>query len=178
MLLQLDPVRLQTQVDKVRVGNSGVTSIGGQVGWTSFSDGRYKKNIKEDVQGLSFINSLRPITYTVDVNGLKAYYDKGRNYDGAYEIARTAMQSSTDEVAKIVYNGFIAQDVEKAAQSVGYNFSGVDKPQTKDGLYGLRYSDFVVPLVKAMQEQQVIITNQQNKIDLLEKRLTALEAKF
>jgi hypothetical protein len=34
-----------------------------------------------------------------------------------------------------------------------------------------------VPLVKAMQEQQSVITNQQKQIDLLEKRLAALEAK-
>src|SRR5438105_11889981 len=61
------------QVDasnKIRIGNTDVTSIGGQVGWTMFSDGRYKKNIKENVPGLEFINQLRPITYTVDLLGL------------------------------------------------------------------------------------------------------------
>ena len=42
--------------------------------------------------------------------------------------------------------------MEKAAQSINYNFDGVDKPQTENGLYGLRYSDFVAPLVKAVQE--------------------------
>ncbi len=51
-----------------------------------------------------------------------------------------------------MYNGFIAQEVEEAAKKLNYEFSGVDKPQTEDGLYGLRYSDFVVPLVKAVQE--------------------------
>jgi trimeric autotransporter adhesin len=151
--------------NKVRVGNIDVTSIGGQVGWTSFSDGRYKKNIKENVQGLSFITSLRPITYTVDINGLNKHYDKGRKYDSAYEKAKVAMKTSADEAAKIVYNGFIAQDVEKAAQSIGYNFSGVDKPPTKDGLYGLRYADFVVPLVKAVQEQQTIIEDLKKQVE-------------
>jgi trimeric autotransporter adhesin len=151
--------------NKVQVGNIDVTSIGGQVGWTSFSDGRYKKNIKEDVKGLSFINSLRPITYTVDINGLNAYYDKGSKYDSAYTKAKASRQSSANEAAKIVHNGFIAQDVEKAAQLIGYNFSGVDKPQTKDGLYGLRYSDFVVPLVKAVQEQQSIIETLQKQVE-------------
>jgi hypothetical protein len=34
-----------------------------------------------------------------------------------------------------------------------------------------------VPLVKAMQEQQSVITNQQKQIDGLEKRLALLEAK-
>ncbi len=154
---------------KVRIGNTVVTSIGGQVGWSNFSDGRYKKNIKEDVKGLSFINSLHPITYTVDINALNEHYDKGRKHDSAYEKAKASMKPSADEGAKIVYNGFIAQDVEKAAQSIGYNFSGVDKPQTKDGLYGLRYSDFVVPLVKAMQEQQVMIEKLTKQIEQREK---------
>jgi hypothetical protein len=138
--------------NKVRIGNTGVSSIGGQVGWTTFSDGRYKKNIKQDVQGLKFINLLKPITYTVDINGLNAHYDNLRKHDSAYDKAKAEMQPSADAASKIIYNGFIAQDIEKAAQSINYNFSGVDKPQNKDGLYGLRYSDFVVPLVKAVQE--------------------------
>jgi uncharacterized protein YceH (UPF0502 family) len=53
---------------------------------------------------------------------------------------------------KQVYSGFIAQDVEKAARSVGYDFSGVDAPENDRNPYGLRYSEFVVPLVKAVQE--------------------------
>jgi hypothetical protein len=136
----------------VIIGNPSVTFIGGVVGWTSFSDGRYKKNIKEDVQGLKFINLLKPITYTVDINGLNTHYDNLRKHDSAYDKAKAQMQPSADAASRIIYNGFIAQDVEKAAQSINYNFSGVDKPQNKDGLYGLRYSDFVVPLVKAVQE--------------------------
>jgi hypothetical protein len=32
--------------NKVRVGSSDVLSIGGQVGWTTFSDGRYKRSTK------------------------------------------------------------------------------------------------------------------------------------
>ena len=54
--------------------------------------------------------------------------------------------------AKIVRTGFIAQEVEAAANKLNYDFDGVDKPQTKDGVYGLRYGEFVVPLVKAVQE--------------------------
>ena len=53
--------------------------------------------------------------------------------------------------------GFIAQEVEKAAHEVNYNFSGVGKPKDENGIYSLRYSEFVVPLVKAVQEQQKII---------------------
>ena len=39
----------------------------------------------------------------------------------------------------------------------GFTFSGVDKPTNNKALYGLRYSDFVVPLVIAVQEQQAMI---------------------
>ncbi|CAN5739026.1 hypothetical protein BH10BAC2_BH10BAC2_35240 [soil metagenome] len=168
--------------NNVRIGNSNVTSIGGQVGWTNFSDGRYKKNIKENVKGLAFINSLRPVTYTVDINSLNAFYDKGRKHDSAYEIAKAGMQLSANVASKIVYNGFIAQEVEAAAKKLNYEFSGVDKPQTEDGLYGLRYSDFVVPLVKAVQElskmndeKDAKIEVQGIKIDDLQKQVDELK---
>ncbi len=47
---------------------------------------------------------------------------------------------------------FIAQEVEEAARKLNFAFSGVDKPQNNDGVYGLRYDNFIVPLVKAVQE--------------------------
>jgi hypothetical protein len=164
--------------NKVLIGNSGVTSIGGQVAWTSFSDGRYKKNIKEDVQGLAFINKLRPITYTVDINGLNAYYDKGRTgiADKTDAKEKAEIQQASDEAGKIVYNGFIAQEVEATAQKLNYNFSGVDKPKDKDGLYGLRYSDFVVPLVKAVQELSQQNDSLKRKNNELEARIERLES--
>ena len=50
---------------------------------------------------------------------------------------------------QIVYTGFVAQDVEKAAKELNYDFSGVDAAKNDKDLYGLRYSDFVVPLGKS-----------------------------
>ena len=50
----------------VEIGNWTVTSIGGYAGWTNFSDGRYKKSVREDVPGLAFIRLLHPVTYTLD----------------------------------------------------------------------------------------------------------------
>jgi len=47
--------------------------------------------------------------------------------------------------AAVRYTGFLAQDVEKAAKSVGYDFSGVDAPQHERDNYSLRYAEFVVP---------------------------------
>ena len=53
---------------------------------------------------------------------------------------------------QVIYSGFIAQDVEKTAKELNYDFSGVDAAKNDKDLYGLRYAEFVVPLVKAVQE--------------------------
>ena len=54
--------------NQARIGNSYTTSIGGYTNWTNISDGRVKKNIKENVPGLAFINKLKPITYNLDLD--------------------------------------------------------------------------------------------------------------
>jgi hypothetical protein len=55
--------------------------------------------------------------------------------------------------------------VEAAAAASEYDFSGVDKPKNANDFYGLRYGDFVVPLVKAVQEQQKLIDAMQKRLD-------------
>ena len=133
--------------NKVRIGNTTVTSIGGQVGWSTFSDGRYKNSIREDVKGLDFVLNLRPVSYAVDIPGLEKYLSQN-NVLPAPATHHDPLKRQT---------GFIAQEVETAATLSGFSFSGVDRPEKPGGLYGLRYADFVVPLVKAIQEQQLVI---------------------
>jgi len=151
-----------TGSNRVRIGNSSITSIGGQVGWTIFSDGRYKEDVKEDVPGLTFINSLRPVSYTVNVKGLNDFYRKATG-------SAKSMEQSEETANKIIYNGFVAQEVELAAKELNFEFSGVDKPETKDGLYGLRYDNFISPMVKAMQELSA-------KNDELQSQINELKA--
>ncbi len=131
---------------QMRFGDGSVSSIGGIVGWSTLSDGRFKKNIHENVHGLDFIKLLRPVTYTLDIAALN-------KQTGADK--KTGSLDASEGIAKQeknIYTGFVAQEVEAAAKKVGYNFSGVDKPKNDKDIYGLRYSDFVVPLVKAVQE--------------------------
>jgi hypothetical protein len=148
-----------TASNSVMAGNTSVTSIGGYVGWTTFSDGRYKKNIDRHVPGLAFINRLEPVTYTLDVEGIESRLHTHMNSNGPDGrpipglLINPILQQARQEKSRIVYTGFIAQDVEKAAQSLGYSFSGVDRPKDdQQSFYGLRYDDFVVPLVRAAQE--------------------------
>jgi hypothetical protein len=167
--------------NKVRIGNTSVTSIGGHVGWTDFPDKRYTKNISENVPGLSFISKLKPVTFTRDVEAMDAVLNPPRQlHEGQRQ---EDLMPSAEEIAskqaksQIVYTGFIAQEVEKAAQEIGYDFSGVDAPKNEKGMYGLRYAEFVVPLVKAVQEQQQLIQEQQQMIQELQKRIEELEKK-
>lgn len=60
----------------------------------------------------------------------------------------------------------------------GYDFSGVDKPEDANGLYGLRYAEFVVPLVKAVQKQQSIIQTLQEINQQLKDKTASLKKEF
>ena len=84
-------------------------------------------------------------------------------------------ESAKREKEKIIYTGFIAQDVEAAANKVEYDFSGIHKPSSKNDVYGLSYSDFVVPLVKAVQELDVSDKKLQEENLKLKEKLALLE---
>jgi hypothetical protein len=139
-----------TASDQVRIGNSSVTSIGGYVNWTNISDSRFKKNVQQDVKGLEFIEALRPVSYILDLHAIDDFIAEH------YGERETNPARSKYEKESVRYSGFIAQEVEAAAQTVGYDFSGVDAPKNNDDFYGLRYAEFVVPLVKAVQELQAM----------------------
>jgi trimeric autotransporter adhesin len=189
-----------TASNMVKVGNTAVTSIGGHVGWTTYpSDVRYKKNIRDAVPGLDFINQLRPVTYNIDVEAI----DNTLNM----LVPRIANRASVEteetrkaklEKSKVSYTGFIAQEVEQAARKLNYEFSGLDIPKDGKGVYGIRYAEFVVPLVKAVQElniqvqslkikladddlkemvleQQKLLQQQQTEIEQLRKTLTEIQ---
>jgi trimeric autotransporter adhesin len=158
-----------TSSNQVRLGNAYVTSIGGQVSWSTLSDGRFKKDIKEDVSGLEFIKKLRPVSYTVDKEALEKFL---RIPDSVRAINAASRKKIVRET------GFVAQEVETLVKKTGYVFNGVEKPENEGDHYSIRYAEFVVPLVKAMQElaekvdaQEKVAETQQKKIEVLTEQL-------
>jgi trimeric autotransporter adhesin len=122
--------------NKVRIGNTSVTVIEGQVPFTNASDRRLKKNIKDLNTGLDFVLKLRPVEYQMKKGDDKVNY------------------------------GFIAQEVEAlVGTNNGMLTIGGDTART----LGLRYTDFIAPMVKAMQELN-------NKNKALEEKIAKLEA--
>ena len=75
------------------------------------------------------------------------------------------MEQAREARQREVQTGFVAQDVAGVARSIGYDFSGVDIDEM--GIYSLRYSEFVVPLVKAVQELSAQVEHLQRQIDEL-----------
>ncbi|MBU1012060.1 MAG: tail fiber domain-containing protein [Bacteroidetes bacterium] len=137
-----------TASNMIKLGDYRVTSINGAVAFTVISDGRFKKDINENVSGLSFIMKLRPVTYHLDMDKIAVFMKTSDN-------SRDRASEASKE--KVLQTGFIAQEVENVAQELGYDFSGIDKPDNENDYYGLRYAEFTVPLVKAVQEQQKVI---------------------
>lgn len=120
------------------------------------SDANEKNTIVDSDLGLNFIQKLSPKSYK--------FNDKTRTH-----------------------YGLIAQDVEQVLVDIEKNstqFAGFCKDDIKDAdgnvtstSYGLRYNEFISPMIKAIQEQQAIIEAQNSKIEQLISRIETLENK-
>ncbi len=163
---------IATDSNQVRIGNTAVNSIGGYAPWSNLSDGRFKVDANTDgVPGLDFIMGLRPITYHLDIENLNKFI-YGDSKEARIMTALARAEGKDNELMC----GFVAQEVDSLVKALGYDsFYGVDRPDNNLTPYALRYSIFVVPLVKAVQQQQKTIEQQQNLINQLIKRQEELE---
>jgi hypothetical protein len=127
------------------------------------SDERQKDNIVDSDLGLPFINALRPVKYTWKVAENEA--GEAVEYlqpDGSYADTFTANPEYPDEkpvsrkkttprVGVRPHYGMLAQEVKTVIDAAGTDFAGYIHDAAAD-TYGLRYSEFIAPLIKAVQE--------------------------
>lgn len=106
------------------------------------SDARQKKNIKDSDLGLDFINKLRPVSYN---------WKSGPDSD--------------------VHYGLIAQETEKVVAEMSKQKSQqtpiVDHDKKSDR-YGLRYTELISPVIKAVQELY-------NRVLGIERKVASIE---
>lgn len=134
-----------TVSNEVTIGNSSNNSYRIYAsGWTNVSDARMKHDIREIPVGLNFIRSLRPVEFT---------------YNNADHGERTL--------------GFIAQDVKASVEKAGLKNSSLVLP-IEDGLLGLKTTDLVPVLTKAMQEQQEQIDELKKQNETLQQQVQML----
>lgn len=154
---------------QVRIGNEFVTNIGGHVSWSTLSDGRFKKDVQEDIAGLDFINKLRPVSYTIDEDALS-------NALRTPDSVRSQLRAARKSIPR--HTGFVAQEVEAVIKKGKYAFDGVNAPQNDGDQYSIRYAEFVVPLVKAVQELTSIVNEQQRVSDEQSEEIASLKEKL
>jgi hypothetical protein len=130
------------------------------------SDIRLKKDVQTSRLGLDFIESLRPVSYKwiVGENVVTREPD-GEEMEPGYttidgEVVppkpRTKYKDVTTPMpGKRTHWGLIAQEVKQAVDASGVeDFAGYVQIDMKnpDSELGLRYSEFISPLIKAVQE--------------------------
>jgi hypothetical protein len=128
--------------NKVVIGNASATTVGGYGTWTNYSDARLKENIvyKNDL-GLDFIMKMNTASY---------------NY--------------IEDENKRRRDGLIAQDVQQALDELGVQFSGLVVDDDESQTMNLSYGEFVIPLINAIKEQQVMIEMLQKEIEEMKAR--------
>jgi trimeric autotransporter adhesin len=146
--------------NQIQLGNSSTTIFAYNTAIQFSSDGRFKTNITENVKGLEFIKKLRPVTFNFDTKKLDDFAIKNMP-DSMKAMHQQGMDFTTS--SNKIHSGFIAQEVQQAANACSFNSSIVDVPtDTSTGIYSLGYSEIVVPLVKAVQELSGTIDSLKN----------------
>ena len=129
--------------NQVQLGDSS-TSVYAYSSLNVRSDKRDKKDIEDTDLGLDFIKKLRPVKY------------KWNFRNGEYE-------------GKRYHQGLIAQEVKEVLDDMKTDFAGYQDHKVNGGedVLSLAYGEFIAPLIKAIQEQQVMIDDLKKQIEKL-----------
>jgi hypothetical protein len=128
------------------------------------SDEDLKENIADSSLGLSFINKLKPKSYKWKNTPEQKYGDNEPTGDDNKK-AGDVKQAEVVHTRK--HYGLIAQDVKATLDELSVatkDFAGYIDPSANggSGKLGLRYSEFIAPMIKAIQELSAKVTALEN----------------
>lgn len=142
----------------------GGTAPNAQIIWDE-ATGRWKAGLT---------GSLLDIAYsTSDIRLKKDIQELGRGLSFITKLR--PVQYRLKEGNNRIDFGFIAQDIEALLGS-GYNVLGIGDDEER--MLSLRYTDFIAPMVKAIQEQQAQIDEQKAMIEELRAELAAIKQRI
>lgn len=111
-----------------------------------------------------FISKLRPVTFVYDmrddyVDRLLLEKVEGVSHDGSKKRTRR-------------HNGFIAQEVKKLADELGFDFAGYKDEKVNDGddYQSLDYVEFIPPMVAYIQDLRKEVDSLKKLIEELQSR--------
>ena len=126
-------------------------NIFNRVSTISTSDQREKKDILSSDLGLAFINDLNPVSYRFIVGQNKEVLDA----NGDKVLDQDGNPTYEAEPGTRYHYGLISQEVKQAVDAhTQKDFAGwtLDNPSDPNSGQGLRYGEFIAPLIKAVQE--------------------------
>ncbi|HQV39759.1 MAG: tail fiber domain-containing protein [Flavobacteriales bacterium] len=148
---------------------------GGYGTWQNFSDARFKTDVLHNVPGLDLVLRLRPVTYLLEAEAVDKHLGIWQRLDTMTAFDHIATyRARLAEVSHDRQTGFVAQEVETAAQAVGFDFDGVHHPVDDHDHYTLGYEQFTLPLIVAVQEQHAVINELEGMNAALHLRIDAL----
>jgi hypothetical protein len=154
----------------VRIGTAGGTATlgldGSDTSWAAASDVRLKKDVATSTAGLEFIKDLRPVTFKWQLKN--AVESSLPQYDA----------NSSDPIygEGNAHHGFIAQEVKTVIDSHSDVVNGHNVwHEDPDGTQQVAPGALVPMLVKAIQEQNILIESSKVLIEALTARIIILE---
>lgn len=151
----------------LEVGTTGTNyeiRVNGSVVLTS--DERVKKNINSIEKSIEKLKKLKSVSYNFTGIEQDNTTDITTNIIGGVEKSIFKPQNNTKSYGRTYY-GFLAQDVQKLFPDLVYKDSA--------GILGIDYIGMIPLLVNALNEQEITIASQNEKIIELEMRVSKLE---
>jgi hypothetical protein len=130
------------------------------------SDARGKTDIELSPLGLEFVNALRPVKFRRTLSHNVPHV----NEDGSAIGDENGEQTYTSVPGTRPHYGFIAQEIKETYPRFVDDFGGwvIADPSDPDSSQFLRYTEFISPIVKAIQELS-------EKVVSLEARIQEME---
>jgi hypothetical protein len=137
-------------------------SVAGTSPYVNTSDIRFKKNVQPLDLGLNIVTQMRPVSFEWDDKALNEW-----NYRSLSAKERALIGSRPEHEDPAMQGkqmGFVAQEIEKILPSVV-----VTEPNA-DNIKGMKYSELIPVLVKAIQELKADNDNLHKQLDALESK--------
>ena len=152
-----------TASNQVQLGDNNVT-VYAQTAVQTRSDARDKIEIQDTVLGLDFIKKLTPRQFKM--NSRELYFEQGKQRD-------FNAKNDGSKAGKRFHQGFVAQEVKQVIDEMGVDFAGYQDHKINGGqdVLSLGYTEFIAPIVKAIQQQQQMIELQQQEIEALKQKI-------
>lgn len=120
------------------------------------SDGRQKKDVKQAPLGLDFVRALKPVSWKWKqvhkaTRLVEVYADAKERAEAQANGLPTQREEHEYREGRRQHHGFIAQDVGELVEQMGADFAGYAYDEATD-TYSLRYTEFIAPLTRSVQE--------------------------